>query len=773
MIWALAIVLATGTADPRIEINEAQVEARYEDALHQTETVLREQPELGRQMGLDYLRGHLLRHLGRFGLAHEAFAEALSNPKVSHYSRYWLARQQADDGHPEVASGLLATLLASKPPRSLAGPASRLLSESIAKGGDCRLLTDRSAWNLPRDDRRRLDIVHGECELRQGALEAASATFRRLLQEEKRDETARRAALRLAKHIPDTATRPDVARHVGMSLSQHREFDLAEIYLSIYLGDDDTRQSAAKAPGGGLHKQRYEAGYALARAHFWREQYAEAAQAFGSLLDGTHKAEINAKVLYQQGRSHELAGEWERAITSFARSESADPDGSWATAAILSALRIHWRVGNDEAALAAFAKLQAKQSRRSLMGRGALYLASSDLVRKRSDRAPAWLEAARVSGAAEPQELAYWQGRLHELTGDYGQAVNSYLRTLRTGGYGPFAAAASQRLRSDSIRNARRGTAVRLAQSNSPTRLHEAWLLLRGDPEEEAVAARLASTLRSSSRARRLLELRAVPVGDWPLWQQPIDQPEEFLIALGGWGPSVEGFQRHFPLSDVNLALTGGQVLVQRGAVRKGVYIAEVLAKSIPSDIPSPFLPAPFRRLLYPNPYHEIIDHEAGSRGVPSGLVSSIIREESRFDPQALSAASARGLTQFILPTARRLAPKIGKESIDAAELHQPPTSIALGAAYLDELLELFDGHLPAAVASYNAGERQAQLWQSYCFSKEPAEYVTKIGFPETRKYVRKVLTGKAHYDELYSPSEPFSAEAATTGGRSLASASQ
>ena len=763
MIWALAVVLATGTTDPRIEINEAQVESRYEEALAKTESVIREEPDLARTLALDYLQGHLLRELGRFDSAHQAFAKSLNNPRVSQYSRYWLARHQADDGHPEVAAGLLATLLASGPPPSLVSAATKLFSESIVKGGDCRLLGERASWRLPKPDRRRLDVVHAECELRAGRNETAGNTFIELLREEMDDDTARRAAIRLTSHLPRMIDPPEVSRLVGLTLSQHREFDLAEIYLAQYL--------ARQRKDPRFAQQRYEAGYALARSHFWREQYHEAADAFGHLLDGTHDPETNAKILYQQGRSQELAGVWERALSSFSRAEMADPDGRWAGAAILSSLRIHWRFGNEEEGLEAFAALGTKSTRRNLMGRGALFLVASDLVRGRADRADQWLEAARRSGAAEPQELAYWYGRYHEASEDPTSAVASYLSALREGDYGPFAQAAMRRLLSPTLQSERRALAGRLASSASPARLRDAWLLLQRDQEGATTADRLVASLRSSERARSVLDMRPVPVGDWPLWRQPIEQTDELMLAVGGWGPVVDGFKRHFPLSDLNLALTGGQILVQRGAVRRGVYNAEVLSRSIPSEIPSALLPLDLRRLLYPNPYLRLILRETSSRGVPPSLVASIIREESRFDPDALSAASARGLTQFILPTARRLAPKIGRETIDASELHLPPTSIALGAAYLEELLELFDGHLPSAVASYNAGERQALLWQSYCFSKEPAEYVTKIGFPETRKYVRKVLSGKAHYDELYSAAAP-SVEV-TTGGRSLESVSQ
>jgi soluble lytic murein transglycosylase len=126
------------------------------------------------------------------------------------------------------------------------------------------------------------------------------------------------------------------------------------------------------------------------------------------------------------------------------------------------------------------------------------------------------------------------------------------------------------------------------------------------------------------------------------------------------------------------------------------------------------------------------------------------MREESRFDPDAVSEAAARGLTQFVLPTARRFAPAIGRTGVSAEDLHEPGVAIALGAAYLADLALRFDGRRHQMLAAYNAGEEQAMLWQSYCQSREPAEYLTKIGFQQTRDYVRRVLASRAHYRELY-----------------------
>ena len=91
---------------------------------------------------------------------------------------------------------------------------------------------------------------------------------------------------------------------------------------------------------------------------------------------------------------------------------------------------------------------------------------------------------------------------------------------------------------------------------------------------------------------------------------------------------------------------------------------------------------------------------------------------------------------------------------MDAVDLHRPPVAIALGAAYLAKLDVLFNGRGEIVATAYNAGEDQARLWSSYCYSKEPAEYFSKVGFVQTRNYLRKVGSSLAQYKEIYAPSK-------------------
>jgi soluble lytic murein transglycosylase len=180
------------------------------------------------------------------------------------------------------------------------------------------------------------------------------------------------------------------------------------------------------------------------------------------------------------------------------------------------------------------------------------------------------------------------------------------------------------------------------------------------------------------------------------------------------------------------------------------VAIAETMARRAPSRLPDVFLEHGFRRALYPFAHAERIEAEATARGIDPHLLVAIIREESRFEPRALSGASARGLTQFVQPTAQAVAAGLGMAPLAADDLYRPEVAIALGAAYVAELVASFPAADYMAVAAYNAGPPAARLWRSYCYSGEIAEYYSKVSYGETRGYLRKVLGSWMQYRDIY-----------------------
>jgi soluble lytic murein transglycosylase len=465
-----------------------------------------------------------------------------------------------------------------------------------------------------------------------------------------------------------------------------------------------------------------------------------------------------ARALYQQGRCHELLGEWPQAAATYRRAYRAQPRGDLADAALIGALRLEWRRGQEARALELYELLTSRRSWLRVAARAGLFLAASDVVQGRGDRAAAWLDdAARDGRRAEP-DLSYWRGRLAELDGSADAAVRRYLAVLRRDLYHPLARDAARRLADPRLAAAarslgeRRAAAAATATGNaSLDALYEAWLLLAGEPARRAgVAHELGRRLATDPSAAPFVTPTTVGVESWPLWSAPITQPQDKLLALGILQSNTAALERHFPLTDPALALTRSLLLARAGALRDSLRVAEVMARRTPDHLPPSFFAIGLRRLLYPVPYRGLVVREATAHGVDPSLLLAIMREESRFDPRALSAASARGLTQFVHPTAEQVAARIGLAPVVPEDLYRPAIAVALGAAYLEALGLAFDGAEHAAVAAYNAGEPPARLWRQWCYSEEAAEYYTKVSYNQTRNYLAKVLSSRAHYREIY-----------------------
>jgi soluble lytic murein transglycosylase len=133
------------------------------------------------------------------------------------------------------------------------------------------------------------------------------------------------------------------------------------------------------------------------------------------------------------------------------------------------------------------------------------------------------------------------------------------------------------------------------------------------------------------------------------------------------------------------------------------------------------------------------------SRGRPEpALVLAIIRQESEFDPAAVSHANAHGLMQLIPSTARAQAIREGM-SYQRAALSDPQYNMTLGAAHLADLIDDFGGSYVLAVASYNAGAANTRSWiddwgDPRSTSVDVVDWVELIPFSETRNYVQRVL---------------------------------
>lgn len=124
-------------------------------------------------------------------------------------------------------------------------------------------------------------------------------------------------------------------------------------------------------------------------------------------------------------------------------------------------------------------------------------------------------------------------------------------------------------------------------------------------------------------------------------------------------------------------------------------------------------------------------------------LVFAFMRAESAFDPRAESHAGARGLMQVMPATAQFIAASADLELAHGNALFEPETSIVLGQAYLEHLLQrpsIGDNLIFLAVA-YNAGPARVSRWRETLESEDPLLFLESIPMREPRVYVKKVLT--------------------------------
>jgi soluble lytic murein transglycosylase len=133
-------------------------------------------------------------------------------------------------------------------------------------------------------------------------------------------------------------------------------------------------------------------------------------------------------------------------------------------------------------------------------------------------------------------------------------------------------------------------------------------------------------------------------------------------------------------------------------------------------------------------------------------VIHGISRQESSFDPYAVSHAGALGTMQLMRPTAREQAGKMGV-AYDGGRLFDQSYNVMLGSAYFRRMLANWDGSVPLAVASYNAGSGNVRKWvNAYGDPRSGTDivrWIEAIPFTETRGYVQRVIENSVVYDSI------------------------
>ncbi|WLI89299.1 transglycosylase SLT domain-containing protein [Massilia sp. R2A-15] len=153
----------------------------------------------------------------------------------------------------------------------------------------------------------------------------------------------------------------------------------------------------------------------------------------------------------------------------------------------------------------------------------------------------------------------------------------------------------------------------------------------------------------------------------------------------------------------------------------------------------------------FPSPHNDILQPTTQNLGLDRAWVYGLIRQESRFVTDARSGVGASGLMQVMPSTGQYVARKIGLTDFVYSMLSDLRTNILLGANYMNMVLANADGSQPLASAAYNAGPGRARTWRATLSGPmEGAIFAESIPYPETRAYVKNVLSNATNYAALF-----------------------
>ncbi|HKE25135.1 MAG TPA: transglycosylase SLT domain-containing protein [Bryobacteraceae bacterium] len=275
------------------------------------------------------------------------------------------------------------------------------------------------------------------------------------------------------------------------------------------------------------------------------------------------------------------------------------------------------------------------------------------------------------------------------------------------------------------------------------------YALLARDRLRDPQVAGAAVTQQASEFLSGLAFPQAKPLPSAPTAATKARIDRAHLLRGAGLNDLADGELRFGARTDGQPALLAMEIAASADSPYQGLramksLVPDYLGQSLAST------PRQFWESLFPLPYRTELTADATSRRLDPFLVAGLIRQESEFNPAALSHANAYGLTQVRPATGRQYARQAGLSRFSTQSLLQPAANLKIGTSYLRGLLDQHGGSVEQTLAAYNAGPARAAEWLMGKHFREPAEFVESIPFTETRDYVQAVLRNADIYRRLY-----------------------
>jgi soluble lytic murein transglycosylase len=615
------------------------------------------------------------------------------------YVAYYLGTCYMQTGHQAEALAALADFANSYPDSLLIRDADisyagALLTEGRASEAVSLLEKDR----LPA--RSDLELVLGRAYAAVGKPDKAAVALQNVYYNMPTSPEADAAYAELRKMRLAPVATPVQHRTRGDLLLKARRYNDAA---------DEYRELASEAGTEG----RPAAELALADALHRAGRNREAKAALTTLPGAT--ADQQAQRLYILGEVAWASDENDAFYRTVDELRTLAPTSQWLEAALLSVGNIHLVHHEYDQALDAYRELQQRFPNGSRASYAHWKAAWLTLRQGRNDEAKKEFDEqiGLYPGGNETSAALYWRARLAEED-NQPQMARAYYQKL------------SGRYRNYYYAELGRQRLTKLPMGTDPP--GEYPLLDRVPPLEHAEKVTLAEPPSEDLHLQK-----AELLGNGGLVDLAVRELQAAATADGGnWGPSETA-----------------QLYTETGRFDRAI---EVMKHSVPSyfAVDIPMLPREYWEALFPRPYWTDLKKYSVANGLDPYLVASLIRQESEFNPVAVSRANAVGLMQLLPRTGKLVAHQVKLNRYNPSQLYTPTVNVQLGTRYFRGMVDQFGGSFEYALAAYNAGSDRVMEWLGQGKYRDAPEFVESIPFTETREYVQAILRNASVYRQLY-----------------------
>jgi soluble lytic murein transglycosylase len=509
-----------------------------------------------------------------------------------------------------------------------------------------------------------------------------------------RDEPSRAAlANRIAEYLgrspqpADARVAIDVLDKLGVTLTRTAEISAARAAADAGLAARAIAGFERAGSAGQLEpRDRYSYAAALARAG----RYADAIRVYDQVA--ASNSALAPAASYQRARALLQSGNGAASRAALASIPDRYPAAGAAALLLLADLQMD---GGDVSGAARSLGELARRFPKSDQAPLARFRAG--LVAWNADPGRAALAfdslAAMYPQDEEAAAARYWAGRAYERLGKHAEARQRWSELQRTAPLTYYGVMSARRLG---------------AQPWSP-------------PQGADSSAHLASVDSVAARVRTLRLLGMDVEARFEL-EALAKQGEAATVDAPAIAEAVSSLGE--PARALRLA---GRIIERGGAVPRATY-----------------------RVAYPVLHADALVESARRAELDPALVAGLIRQESTWNPDAVSPVGARGLMQIMPSVGAQLASGRGYPLWNPALLFEPDVSLQLGTAHLASSMRSGTASPARALAAYNAGASRVTRWAKRPGADDPELFTEWIPYTETRDYVRVVQRNAEVYRALY-----------------------